>query len=356
MPALLVWSAFGILFGGQLHWIYAGSGRPISWRLALSTALLEWYLWGALSPLILFLARRFPLERGRVLVSLPAHVLAGAFLASLHIVIVQSVLVATGIWRDWETRAGFPTGLTMQRLESLHIMRFHSNALIYFAIVGCAHAMAYGQRLREREVRAAALETQLLQAQLQALRTQLHPHFLFNTLNTIAALIPKDALLAERMVERLAELLRAVLKGGATQFVTLREELEFLDGYLEIEQARFPDRLGVLRDVEPAALEARVPSLILQPLVENAVRHGIASRAEPGRVTIRARRDHEALVLEVRDTGPGLAEEVPGAGVGLPNTRERLRRLYGTGFRMELENTRGLGLGVVLRIPWAEAG
>lgn len=183
---------------------------------------------------------------------------------------------------------------------------------------------------------------------------QLQPHFLFNTLHAISALVHEDAEEADRMVAHLSELLRLSLENAGAQEVTLRQELEFLEPYLQIEQARFGNRLALRRDIAADVLDARVPNLVLQPLVENAVRHGIASRSGPGLVEISARRAGDRLRLEVRDNGSGLpAAGALREGVGLGNTRARLQQLYGADHRLEMRNVEGGGLRVTLEIPFA---
>src|SRR5262249_40591374 len=191
------------------------------------------------------------------------------------------------------------------------------------------------------ELKASQLEARLAQAQLQALKMQLHPHFLFNTLHAISALMRKDVEEADRMITRLSDLLRLTLENVGAQEATLRQELEILGRYLEIEQRRFGDRLQVKMEIEPETLDARAPNLILQPLVENAIRHGIAPRSAPGLIEIRASRAGDKLELQVRDNGVGLPtdhREPIKEGVGLANTRARLEQLYGAAYRFEVNN------------------
>jgi len=208
---------------------------------------------------------------------------------------------------------------------------------------------------REQELAAAQLETQLVQAQLQALQMQLQPHFLFNTLHAISTLMHRDVDAAEKMLARLSDLLRLTLENGSTQTVMLKDELEFLKKYLEIEEIRFADRLTIRTAIAPDALDALVPNLILQPIVENAIRHGIAPRAQPGRVEITARRVDGKLRLEVQDDGPGLRPGNGREGLGLKNTRERLARLYQGAHRLELESPPEGGVRVTLEIPFRSA-
>jgi len=218
----------------------------------------------------------------------------------------------------------------------------------------------YYQRSRERERQASALATELVRTRLEVLRMQLNPHFLFNTLHTITALIHERPEDADRIVARLSELLRVSLEQTDTLEVPLRQELSFLDRYLEIEQTRFQERLAVERQIESGLDNVLVPSLILQPLVENAIRHGVEPREDAGRVKIAARRLDGMLELKVSDNGPGLPEAEPAPrreGVGLSNTRSRLSHLYGANHRFELTPASGGGLEARLLIPCrTEAG
>jgi len=236
-------------------------------------------------------------------------------------------------------------------------VRFAVYLVVYWTIVGVGHALAYYRKYREREMLAIMLESRLAQTQLQMLKMQLQPHFLFNTLNAISALMHQDVELADQMLARLAQLLRATLESAGTQEVPLKQELEFVELYLEIEQARFGPRLVVHIDAEAETMDAGVPNLILQPLVENAIRHGIAPRPQTGHIEIRARRENGELRVEIMDDGPGLAGDssVPQReGVGLTNTRARLRQLYGNAHQFTLANRAGGGLVVTVCVPFRE--
>ena len=218
-----------------------------------------------------------------------------------------------------------------------------------------SHALDYYRKYRERERRALQLETRLAQAQLDALRMQLQPHFLFNTLNSISVLMAEDVKAARRMLTRLSDLLRKSLENEGAHEVSLRDELEFLESYLEIEQTRFQDRLTIRMNVDPAALDARVPNLILQPLVENAIRHGIAPRAAAGTIEIRAGRQNGMIELQVSDNGAGLggaSVESLMKGIGLSNTQARLEQLYGARASFELRERDEGGLTVTIAIPF----
>jgi len=216
-----------------------------------------------------------------------------------------------------------------------------------------AHALHYYRGLREGEARAGQLSAQLAQAQLQALKMQIHPHFLFNTLNSIAALLHKDVEAADKMIARLGDFLRLTLRRSDIQTVDLGQELEFLNCYLDIEHIRFQDRLTVDIQVEPDALDVMVPNLILQPIVENAVRHGIARQTVPGRITIRALKKNNRLIVQVEDNGPGLKikENADSSGIGLNNTRARLQQFYGADFDFNIVNAKTSGVIVTLEIP-----
>jgi two-component system LytT family sensor kinase len=241
------------------------------------------------------------------------------------------------------------------------ISQFHQDLLIYGAIIGVSYAVSYYFRFREREFRASQLENQLVQAQLQTLKMQLQPHFLFNTLNGIAGLV-RDSRnkAAVDMLAGLSDLLRYTLENAGKQEVPLKEELEFLELYLDIQQMRFSDRLKVEMRIEPEVLDALVPNLILQPLVENAIRHGISLRAAAGIVGVSAARDDGLLRIRIYDDGPGLKrDEVDGAatveGVGLSNTRARLAQLYGERQRFSLAERAGGGVEAVLVFPFVKA-
>lgn len=223
----------------------------------------------------------------------------------------------------------------------------------FWGLVGVAHALCFYERAKAREVREAELESRLARARLEALRMQLNPHFLFNTLNSIASLIQEEPNAAEEMIEALSDLLRLTLRSSDTQEVTLREELQFLDRYLHIEQTRFGGRLQVEKVVDAGLLDAVVPILILQPLVENAVKHGIETQLGPGSVKISIERSGKDLSLAVVDDGRGVkpGRESLKEGVGLNNTRARLKELYGEQAALEVHPGKERGFAVEMRIP-----
>jgi len=349
-------TVIGLAFATSTYATYAAKGVPVLWREALFWALTEWYLWAALCPLVFWLSRRFPVGRATWARHLPVHV--GAFLVvhALH-------EVAYVMLERWAGMDG-GTGHSLRQAVVLYLgKRAAFNSLVYGGMVALQHMSALYRRYAERERITLQLETKLARAQLEALKIQLQPHFLFNTLNTISALLHRDPEAADRVLTRLGDLLRLSLQHSGRQEVMLRQELEFLERYLEIQQTRFQDRLCVRFDTDPDALDALVPTLVLQPLVENAVRHAIEPRAAAGRLEIRARRHDGRLTLQVADDGPGIATSghgaidgsaipVTGSGIGLSNTRARLEQLYGAGHRFTLANAAEGGLVVTLEIPY----
>jgi signal transduction histidine kinase len=335
------WTLLGLCQSAQSYVTYAAEGHPIpGWR-ALALGLSLWYGWALLWVFVCQLARRCPLEQHDFAWRLLFHLAAAVVFAFAKILLDYPVILAF--------YCPTPHLLTLRRFVPMAVYdQFHTYVLIYWAMLGVAHAIDYRRQSRERALRTSQLEAKLAQAQLQLLKLQLHPHFLFNTLNSISALIHTDVELADRMIARLGDLLRLALQHFGAEEVPLREELEFLLSYLEIEQARLGPRLSFDLDVEPGTVEARVPTLLLQPLVENAIRHGVGARPGPGRVEVRARREAGWLRLEVRDSGPGLTSGEPAEGVGLSNTRARLGRLYGDEYQFELAG--GPGGGAVVRV------
>jgi sensor histidine kinase YesM len=236
------------------------------------------------------------------------------------------------------------------------LVNLHFGVAIYWAVLSIYQAVSYYRKYRERELKTSQLEARLAQSRLQVLKMQLHPHFLFNTLNAISELIHKDPESAERMIGDLSDLLRMSFENLETQEIPLKQELEFLRKYLEIEQMRFHDRLRIKMEIAPDTLDAKVPNMILQPLVENAIKHGLAPRSEGGQIEIGAVKNNGNLSLTVKDDGIGIpfndTENLP-EGVGLSNTRRRLKHLYGERHKFDL-TSENKGLRVNLTIPFKE--
>ena len=304
LPRILLIGAtvMGLLVSAQ-HWaVMQLDNVPTDWQ-TVSHALLKelpfWYLWVLLAPVVVLAIRRVPLVRGTLTVAIPAHVLIALVAVLVHAALQLWIYRATG----FPTQPGGFWGV----YRSAILFRVTLGLLGYTLLFAVVMAAEYYDRFRERERAAAALSVQLAEARLSALRMQLNPHFLFNTLNTVAMHVRRgENTEAVRMLAGLSDILRHVLEDSPPQEVTLRQELAFIDRYLAIEKSRFGDRLKVTVTVEPDALDALVPNLVLQPLTENAIRHGIGRRAAAGRLDIRAARRGNALELVVQDDGPGL--------------------------------------------------
>jgi two-component system LytT family sensor kinase len=370
-----VWLVLGVLMAAEVYIVQQVWAKPIAWTLAFRRSFKEMLAYAVCTLAVLWLCGRLRPEAGRRTRWFLVHMLGAVVFCVAQVAIVS--------WLEAGERS-VQTGeiLTFEYLFGTLLVHYSlSNIFKYWIIVLGYLGWHYYKAFRERERHAAVLATELVQARLQALRMQINPHFLFNTLNTIAALVRENPDAAERMIVRLSELLRRTLDRGDVQEVPLREELDFLRSYLEIEQMRFPDRLTVTFDIEPKANELLVPHLILQPLVENALRHGILPREEAGRIEISARlvgwgeRPREAglegndetarqeprptsesqyLELKVRDNGNGLAPAngtPEREGIGLKNVRSRLAQLYGGAQEFTLGNASGGGVEARIRIP-----
>lgn len=321
--------------------------RPVPLASAFAAELIYCGYWLAMTPLIGWLGRRFRIERGRWVRQFSLHLLFAAVLAISHR--LMWLISARPMLPDFQKYT------IAELMKSFYAFDYGFG--IYWLTLLVIYAVDYYDRFRGEQVRAARLEAQLAQAQLQSLRMQLHPHFLFNTLHTISALVQEDPEAAERMIARLSELLRISLDTVGAEETLLRRELDFLGRYLDIERIRFADRLEVEFQIAPETLDASVPHLILQPLVENALRHGL-SRPGRGRISIGSRTEGGELFLSVVDNGRGLPSEDASTireGVGLGTTRARLECLYGPGQRMELRNAEGGGLQVILKLPFRRA-
>lgn len=349
---ITIWTAVGLFFASESSlWGRYVFKSPVSWDYALKTNLSFYYIWACIAPLVLWLGRRFRFEPGSKLTSLCVHLPTSLALSTLQLLIAEIVVQSFN-----------PEPLHLyeafQAIQRTFVVYFHINFLTYWAILGIGYGTDYYRKFRDREVRAAQLQTQLTQAQLQALKMQLHPHFLFNTFNTISSLMHRNVDAADRMLARLGDLLRYSLHNVGVQEVSLREELDFLKQYLEIEQTRFENRLKVKLSVESDVLDLNVPNLILQPLVENAVHYAVATRASGGCIEISARRVRGQLHLSVADDGPGVPPDFTLAsheGVGLRTSRERLQQLYGDRQQFTVANRAPKGLEVSIIMPLSPA-
>ena len=339
---LLAWTLLALLLAAQAWFAGEVRGEPAAWWRLFAIWLAWAGCWAMLTPAVLALAARVPLASAKLGQALLVHAVAGCGFAFANLALFATVAPYVG---------AISTGPTwLETLTRLIGTAFLLDLPVYWVLVGGSSAFALARRTVERERNALRLQAQLNEARLVALRSQLEPHFLFNALNTVTVLMREDVDAAERIMLRLAALLRRTLDAGAADRVALRDELAFVEAYLEVEQARFADRLDYRIDCDPAALDVEVPSLVLQPLVENAVRHGLARRAGPGRIEVQARSADGMLTLRVRDDGPGPPPS-PREGIGLSNTRARLGLLYGDRHVFELRALPEGGAEATLRFP-----
>ncbi|MGH7663186.1 MAG: sensor histidine kinase [Gemmatimonadaceae bacterium] len=334
------WTVYGLVSYQQSLLAAGVDGRTADRTDLLLLSMGTAWVWALLTPMIILLARRWRIDRASWPRSIALHTPVALVLAVIDV-------SAYGLLLDL---AGLPRPSVVYAL----LYRIDYSLFMYALIVAFTHAADYHALYRDRRVRTAQLETRLSRSQLQALRTQLQPHLLFNTLNSISELVHQEPETAERMITRLGDLLRLSLDSNDSQEVALEKELELLGAYLDIEQLRFGDRLAMELAIEPETLGACVPSLVLQPLVENAIRHGTAPRAVAGRIRVSAARRADHLIMEVTDNGRGLPANgaVLREGVGLGNTRARLEQLYGTNHRFTLENARESGVRATISIPF----
>jgi len=342
-------TVLGVLTGLQAYnyvALTAEHKQPFNVLLALN--LTYWWSWALLVPGVLWMARRYRFERSTWRRALAFHVLGVVVFTAAHVALATS---ARGVILTQLTERSFDWWMYFRERFFLNL---DWEMMTYWALVAFVHALDYHRESQEREIAGAQLQTQLAEAQLEALQRQLHPHFLFNTLNTISALMHRDVNAADEMLVQLSDLLRLTLDRVGTQQVPLTDEVDFLKKYLEIEQTRFGDRLIVNIDIDPEVLDAPVPNLVLQPLVENSLRHGIGPRVGVGKVDVTASHADGLLTLAVRDNGVGLSPDKLNAlhsGVGLSNTRSRLENLYGDRHRFEFQTPPGGGLLVTIVIP-----
>jgi hypothetical protein len=351
-----VWVFIGLVYAAPIYLEVRSEGMGHSVVKVFAWGILTWLAWAPLQPAIVWLARRYSLLGGvwkrSLLVHLPAFIVCSALHSAAAVAITLTV-------KPWDNM-GYPTTFWPRFLSRMQ-GSFGGDLLIYGGIVGVCYAIDYYRKYREREFAATQLEAQLAQAQLDSLRMQLQPHFLFNTLNGIVGLVrdnKNDA--AVRMLVGLSDLLRHALEHSDRQEVQLREELNFIKLYLSIQQMRFPDRLQIDLDIDPATSKALVPNFVLQPLIENALRHGIGRSAGAGSIGISSRRENGSLLITVSDNGAGLPNHwqlKTNCGIGLANTAARLQQLYGENHRFDIHNRDGGGVEIEIVIPmrWEEA-
>jgi signal transduction histidine kinase len=343
-----VWTFLGLLFGSYDALRMFLAGKPVNLGYSLWHYLQYEWIFVLFTVLVFWFCGRFAFTRQRVLKTVLAHVAYFLLMLALlaGIMHVLGMMNSPGL-KPPSSPPGYHGPMVLYRA----IYMFGSMFWCYLSIVAVWHMMNYYRKFRDRELRAVQLQEQLAKAQLELLRAQMHPHFLFNTLNTVSSLMQEDPEAAEDMLADLAFMLRVSFRSSATQEISVRQEVELLQAYLRIQKKRFEDRLTVSIMIAPDTLEASVPTLVLQPLVENAVRHGIAPRARKGTIEVRSERVGEELVLRVIDDGAGLARDYR-EGVGLSNTRGRLAQLFGEKQSLQVEGRPGQGTSVTLVLPF----
>jgi two-component system, LytTR family, sensor kinase len=336
------WTLLALLSALQSAVFLRTIGEPVVWRTLVPGRLVDWYTCAVFTPVYFWMSRHWPLDRRRW----PRHL--PLWLAATGVFVVLKYAMLAPLVPLLDPRRPAPG------FGRLLASNFISETIIFWVLAGVVHAVVFYRRSREHELRAARLQTQLSEAQLEALGAQLHPHFLFNALQGVSTLIHRDARAADEMLTRLGELLRLTLQRGGRHEVPLDEELVLLGHYLAVIEVRFQDRLAVTLDVPDELRAALVPHFVLQPLVENALQHGIARRGGRGRVEVAAACAGDELLLSVTDDGPGLgdgARGFPREGIGLSNTRRRLAQLYGARAALAVDAAPGGGLRVALRLP-----
>jgi sensor histidine kinase YesM len=360
LGCFLAWTALGLFMFSQAMTQKFFGRDPFPWWHHLTSWMIGVYVWFLLTPVVLWLGRRFPLERGRWLRRMAVHLPIAAIISLVQLAVESMLMYRLGL---------FPGIMSSYQATFvfLFVIAFHQGFMTYGTILGIQYAFAWYRRYQERnqealrlQLRSSELQSQLVQAHLSALKMQLQPHFLFNTLNAITVLVRQHkGREAEEMLARLSDLLRCVLDDVETQEVPLSRELHYLQLYLAIEEVRFQDRLRIDIAVDPELLDAPVPHMILQPIVENAIRHGIGRSSSAGLIRISACRAGDSLEMTVEDDGPGLESANGGQsrGIGLANTRSRLEQLYGDAASLSLGNGETRGVKVAIVIPFrAPAG
>jgi signal transduction histidine kinase len=338
------WSFFGWMMGVQTYVLTSRAGHPTPFGLALERELIYAYLWMFLTPYILVLGRRFPFGPKIWLKNGIFHFFMSLAVAVFHKFCFHVIVMFL------EATPEHP--FLIQRVFDVVLSYIDYGIMIYWALLFMDYSLAYYRESREQALRSAKLETLLVHAQLQALKMQIRPHFLFNAMNAISVLIQKSPEAAREMILRLSDLLRMTLDREHREEVSLAEEMEFVSRYLQIEKTRFEDRLDVNIRIEETVTGASVPTMILQPLVENAMRHGAAKQRGSTILEISAARQNGLLYLSVRDNGPGTPINKIIDGIGFSNIRSRLGQLYGTNYRFEAGNTAEGGFLSAITIPF----
>ncbi len=356
-----LWTFIALVNAASMYQFDRSLGRPATFVKEITLPLINNVIYAFLTPVLFGIAMRYPILRTNWMRRTGLHMVASLAFTVAHVVLRGLVYpvwdpriggYAYAVWNP-HTYAFSIQWILFERLFFYNLVDDIFSA--YLPVVLIAHAVWYQKRFKDRDLRAFELEAQLAKAHLQELKRQLQPHFLFNTLHSISALMLTNVRAADRMIARLSDLLRMSLENSEIQVTTLSHELEFLTGYLEIEKVRFADRLNIVLDVAPDALDAQMPHLLLQPLVENAVRHGISRRSAGGEIRIAVSCDAHNLYLRIRDNGPGLPDsgaDQSTIGLGLRATRERLQTLYGSDHSVDIRDVPEGGVEACVRIPF----
>lgn len=352
LAVVAIWAGLGLIYAGPIYIEVRAEGMSHGAAPIFIWGVLTWCAWAPLTPAIVWLARRYSLEGSAWKRSLFAHVPAFLLISAIHSAAATAITLTI---QPFENMGTSPTTFWPRFLSRMQ-GSFGSDLLVYGAVLGICYATDYYRKYREREYQASQLETQLAQAQLDSLRMQLHPHFLFNTLNGIVGLVrDNNNQAAINMLVGLSDLLRHALESSEQQEVKLDEELNFIKLYLRIQQMRFSDRLHIEMDIQPNTTQALVPNLILQPLAENALRHGFGSSVASGVIGITSERQNGQLKLTVFDNGAGLPNHwqlQSSSGIGLANTAARLQQLYNGNHRLDIRNRPEGGVEVLVMIPF----
>ncbi|MFL5598203.1 MAG: sensor histidine kinase [Gemmatimonadaceae bacterium] len=346
------WSIVAAIFIGQNVVRELTQHRDIQWKRDVFAELLYWIAFALLTPIIAWLCRRYSLSGGHRQRAFTAHFVAAPVVASIQVLVYFALLIAATPIIPGLFAANVPN--SFDKRVSLFLLLGITAYWKYWVIVGLIHGIAYARLYYREQQTAADLRAQLSDAQLDRLKAQLQPHFLFNTLNSIAVLLRDDPERARTMLLRLSEMLRVVVDAGSEQFVPLSRELAFVRQYLDIQQMRFGERLSVALEISPDMGQELVPHFLIQPLVENAVQHGISTIEHGGTVAVRARKHDGELHVEVLDTPNVPAERASssnGTGVGLSNTRQRLAKLYEGAADLTIAPVDGGGTRVTVRVP-----
>jgi two-component sensor histidine kinase len=333
-----------------IYWLTWKKYKVFDWVQAISIPFVNYVLWAFLSPIVYNLMLLFPLRKGFTIKMVSFHLLFSLILAFIHEFVSNLMYISI-----------YMVFYPVENIEKFLMMRMNTipyalldRMIEYWIILGIFMALYYFNQFKDKEVEVVMMENELNNAQLSALKMQLQPHFLFNTLNTVSALISTNAKDAQKVLARLGNLLRTLLDQNQKNYIQLSEEIQYTRNYLDIEQTRFMDRLTVNYDIDPTALKAVVPNLILQPLVENAIKHGFSNRPEGGIINLSAKIDNNLLILEVEDDGIGCDncdDLTTSSGIGLTNTRDRLKNIYKENATFKLFSRKGEGFKVQIIIP-----